>query len=43
MLTLHHPWLDIRQANDWGNTQGRDGWDRFVHCSVCEGVIILSA
>lgn len=36
--TFHHPRLKIWDANDRGDAQSSNGRNRFVHCSVCEGI-----
>lgn len=38
-LTFHHPRLKIWESYYRGNTQGGDRGNRFVHCSICKGVI----
>src|SRR5690349_5715268 len=39
VLTLHHPRLSPRQANNRGDTQSCDGRNSLVHRGICEGVI----
>lgn len=41
-LTFYHPRLNVRQADYWGYTQGRDGRDRLVHCSICRSGLTWS-
>ena len=38
-LTFHHPWLEVWDSNNWGNTQSGNSGNCLVHGSICEAII----